>query len=324
MRCDAGSAMLSRERLKHGRPEGERNLNKKAVYWTLFGVFVLAMASVQFIPSPPLQIPVEMPAAQRDAHRLINFEGIDNFRDLGGYPAAGGKTVKWGTLYRSGSLSEASRADQQGLLKLGLHTLIDLRSAEEKEAEPNQLPATPPFRVVEIPVLDGGAQGLADEITSRIDDGTLATFDANAFMIAANRQFANEFTPQFRQFVQALQQAEGQPVLWHCTAGKDRTGFAAAILLRILGVSQEQVLADYALSKESALDAHRRELTMLRLFKGEDVAAKVGVLLGAERPWLLAAFEEIDQRWGDFDKYLQDGLQLGPEDIANLRQTLLE
>lgn len=302
----------------------EDNLQKKSVYWALFGALAVAMAAIQFIPSEPVVIPAQLPEPERAAHRLLEFEGIDNFRDLGGYTTAAGTSVKWGSLYRSANLSEASRADQQTLLTMGLDTLVDLRSTAEQEAEPNQLPNDLPFKVVEIPVLDGGAQGLADEITARIDDGSIAEFDAEGFMISANRQFADDFTPQYAQFLQVILAAQGQPVLWHCTAGKDRAGFAAAILLRILGVPENRVLDDYALSKQYTLEARSRELTLLRWFKGEAAADKVATLLGVEKPWLQAAFDEIDIRWGDFDNYVAEGLKLSAQDVASLRAQLLE
>jgi protein-tyrosine phosphatase len=194
----------------------------------------------------------------------------------------------------------------------------------EKTEEPNQLPETPGFTVVDIPVLDEGNRNLYGEISERIETDNFDGFDPGQVMEQANRQFADEFTPQFRQFVHAVLDANGAPVLWHCTAGKDRTGFAAAILLRILGVPQETVVADYMASRQPALEARNSELLMLRVFKGEDVAEKISVLLGVERDWLEAGFEEIDETWGSFDNYVSNGLQLSAADVQRLRDTLLE
>ena len=73
-------------------------MQKRTVYWTLFGAFAVAMAALQFIPSQPVLIPAQLAEAERANHRLLNFEGVDNFRDLGGYPAEAGKAVKWGSL----------------------------------------------------------------------------------------------------------------------------------------------------------------------------------------------------------------------------------
>lgn len=217
-------------------------VNKKNVLFSVFGVVLAGLAVIQFIPAPAVVVPDQLPVAQRSDHRLLNFEGISNFRDLGGYTTGQGKTVKWGTLYRSGTLAHATPSDLTALSSLSLHSLIDFRSSAEKEEEPNRLPEPVGFEVIEIPTLDGGDNSVADEVMRRIDTGDFTDFDPDAFMLAANRQFAVTFAPQYREFLQTVIAAGGAPVAWHCSAGKDRTGFAAAILLRILGVPEENYI----------------------------------------------------------------------------------
>ncbi|NND69886.1 MAG: tyrosine-protein phosphatase, partial [Halioglobus sp.] len=220
-------------------------MSKKGVFTALFAAVLLALAVVQFVPGPPLVIPAELPAADRADHRHLNFEGIDNFRDLGGYPTESGATVKWGVLYRSGMLAEASRADLEGLKRLQLSHLIDFRSAMEKEEEPDRLPENHAFSVVEIPTLDGGDDTVATDIMRRIEEGDFDGFDPNALMLDANRAFATDFLPEYTKFFQTVLAADGAPILWHCTAGKDRAGFAAAALLRVLGVPLDVIVRDY-------------------------------------------------------------------------------
>ena len=299
-------------------------MDSKKSMWTAFALLMLAMAVIQFVPSAPVIIPAGLPPEQRDAPCLLGFEGIANFRDLGGYPTAEGKRVAWGRLYRSGTLAHSSRADLEALGQLNLVALIDFRSTAEKEEEPNILPDPPGFELVEIPTLDQGNEALLGEVMERVDSGDFTDFDPNKFMLEANRQFAGQFTPEFRRFVQAILAADGAPVAWHCSAGKDRTGYAAAILLRILGVPQELVMQDYMASREHALEARKSQLMLLRLFKGEEAADKLGVMMGVEQAWLEAAFNEIDRRWGSFDDYVSQGLQLSPADITRLRSRLLE
>lgn len=299
-------------------------MSKKNLLWTAFGVLVLAMAVVQFIPAPALLVPAALPAEQREAHRLLNFEGIANFRDLGGYATADGKQVRWGKLYRSGTFAQASRADLQNLPKLGLQTFIDFRSSAEQEEEANRLPEPPGFQVVNIPILDDGNKALVGEVMQRIESGDFDDFDPSQAMLQANRQFASDFTPQISEFVHTVLAADGNPVVWHCSAGKDRTGFAAAVLLRILGVPQQTVMQDYMASLEPALASRQNQIRMLRLFKGEQVAEKLQVMMGVEEAWLEAAFEQVDATWGSFDNYLHEGLQLSDKDIARLRDTLLQ
>jgi protein-tyrosine phosphatase len=298
-------------------------LGVKNLFWSIFTVALLSVAAIQFVPAPALVVPAELPATQRDNHRLLNFEGISNFRDLGGYPADEGRQVKWGALYRAGTLAHSSNADLQGLEQLNLKTLIDFRSAAEKEQEPNRLPDPVGFSVVEIPTLDDGNKAMVGEIMERIETGNFEGLNPNQMMLDANRQFASTFTPQFRQFIETVQEANGAPIVWHCTAGKDRTGFAAAILLRILGVPQNMVMQDYMASKQHALEARKSQLLLLRLFKGQEAADKLAVLMGVEEAWLKAAFEEIDSTWGSFDNYVREALALTDRDIGQLKENLL-
>jgi protein-tyrosine phosphatase len=299
-------------------------MNGKKISLSLFTLALIAFATIQFIPSTPVVIPTTLPLEQRAQHRVLGFEGISNFRDLGGYQTEDGRTVAWGKLYRSGTLARASRSDLAYLEQLNLTALVDFRSSSEKEEEPNILPDPHHFEVIEIAVLDDGNEAVISDIRARIDNGNFDDFDPNALMLEGNRQFATTFTPQFRQFMQTVVNAAGTPVAWHCSAGKDRTGFAAAVLLRILGVPMPTVMTDYMASQEYAVEARSKDLFMLRLFVGEEAEQEMTTLLGVDKTWLEAAFSAIDQKWGNFDKYVTQGLLLTPADVNTLRAALLE
>ncbi|MEH6590143.1 MAG: tyrosine-protein phosphatase [Halioglobus sp.] len=296
---------------------------KKISLW-LFGLILIAFGAIQFVPSAPVIIPATLPVEQRAEHRVLGFEGISNFRDLGGYKTEYGRTVAWGKLYRSGTLATASRSDLAYLDQLNLTALIDFRSSLEKEEEPNVLPDPQHFELIEIAVLDDGNEAMISDIRARIDSGNFDGFDPDALMLEGNRQFATTFTPQFRQFIHTVVDAAGTPIAWHCSAGKDRTGFAAAILLRILGVPMPAVMDDYMASQQLAVEARSKDLFMLRLFVGEEAEEKMKILLGVDRTWLEAAFTAIDQKWGSFDNYVTHGLLLTPADVNALRTALLE
>lgn len=299
-----------------------RLLPVKKILFSLVAVGLLTALFMQFLPAEQLRIPAEIPVVERAQNRLLNFERIANFRDLGGYPTTDGRQTKWGVLYRSGTLAHATDADLEGISQLGLTKLVDFRSGAEKTEEPDRLPEPPGFTIVEIPTLDDGNKMVAD-IMDRIESGDFGDMQPNRMMIEANRQFATTFTPQYREFMRTLQQAEGAPILWHCSAGKDRAGFAAAILLRILGVPQEIVVQDYMASKQHALNARRTQLLLLRVLKGEEAADKLGILMGVEEAWIRAAFDEIDSAWGSFDNYVHEGLKLSRADVEKLRHQLL-
>ncbi len=306
------------------RDQVGETLNKKKLFWSAFAVLALSITVIQFIPSEPVVIPSRLPAEQREAHRVLNFEGISNFRDLGGYATTQGRKIRWGKLYRSGNFAETSRADQKVLDGLTLKALIDFRSLAEKEEEPNQFAKSSTFKIVEIPIMDGGDNSVGEEIIARFDSGDFSGFEPTAFMIEANREFAKTFTPQFSQFIQEVLKAKGQPIVWHCSAGKDRTGFAAAILLRILGVPDDVIMSDYMLSRDYAIAARQQELSLVRLLQGKEAADKIAILLGVEEAWLQAAFDTIDEQYGSFDNYVHQALGLDDTDITTLRNTLLE
>lgn len=273
----------------------------------------------------PVPLPRHLPADQRELGRRIPFDGPGNLRDLGGYKTSDGRSVRWGVLYRSDHLGKLSARDLRQLRRLELATLVDFRSAAEKADAPNRLPRGHGIRVVELPLFDDDTStAMGTELRARIARGELAGIDAAALLIEANQRLVGEFTPAYRQFVAELLAADGAPVLFHCTAGKDRTGFAAAVVLRLLGVPEEAIVADYMRSRDYSLAARRRDLLLLRLLKGRELTALVRTLLGVEAAYLQAAFDAIDREYGSFDNYVRDGLGLGEAEIARLRARLLE
>jgi protein-tyrosine phosphatase len=178
--------------------------------------------------------------------RRLEFSGAKNFRDLGGYRTVDGRAVVWGILYRSDQLQKLTNSDLNHLTALMLDRIIDFRAEHEKEEAPDRIPLNSDIRIVEIPILDSSTEIWRDTHNQLVKDN-LKNIDSAKFMIQMNIELATRFTPQMRQFVHELFSASGRPVLFHCAAGKDRAGFAAAILLRILGVPLEMVMEDYLL-----------------------------------------------------------------------------
>jgi protein-tyrosine phosphatase len=174
--------------------------------------------------------------------RLPAIEGSRNFRDLGGYPAADGRTTRWGHIYRSGSLAGLSLAGTTQLRALGIRALCDLRTTHEREHEP--------YAWCEGA---GIAYWARDYETSFADlRTTLAAPQANpeatrAAMIGGYRHLPYDQAPAYARIFHWLAAGE-VPVVFNCSAGKDRAGTAAALVLATLGVPRETVLADYALT----------------------------------------------------------------------------
>jgi protein-tyrosine phosphatase len=254
--------------------------------------------------------------------RRLPFSGAKNFRDLGGYQTLNRKTVRWGVLYRSDGLHKLTDADQKRLSALSLDRVIDFRAAHEKEREPDRLPADTNIRRVEIPILDSSTKVWHD--SHEEFEQNLKNIDPAIYMIETNAELATRFTPEMRQFIRELLASNGQPVLFHCAAGKDRTGFAAAILLRLLGVPQAVVMEDYLLTNKYFLSAYRLNLLIAQLMKGKQFMSAVKAFMEANPAYLGAAFDAIDREHGSFETYVRNGLGLSKKESDHLKNLYLE
>ena len=255
--------------------------------------------------------------------RVIKFRGFSNFRDLRGYAADGDARVKWGVLYRSGHLAKMNSSDLRRFKQLGIETIIDFRSDPERDKDPNRLPDSLNFKTLSIPILDPSTSSWAEDLKMAIQNREFQDFDASEKMREWYQELAVGHVIPYRQFIQGVLNAQGAPVLWHCTAGKDRTGFAAAILLRILGVSQDIVEDDYLLSAKYA-DQRRALIWMLRLSRGKEAAETIQTFFQVQKEWIRAAFQAINAHWGDFESYSYEALGLTESQVSQLRDQLLE
>jgi protein-tyrosine phosphatase len=264
---------------------------------------------------------VERPFAEKK--RQLAFSGVKNLRELGGYRTTDGKTIRWGVLYRSAHLQKLTDADLKRLADLALDRIIDFRAVHEKEEEPDRLPADADIRIVELPILDSTTELWHDARDHFMKDD-FRNVDSAKFMIRTNIELATRFTPQMSRFIHELLAAKGRPVLFHCAAGKDRTGYAAAMILRILGVPMETVMEDYLLSNQYYLSTHSWDLFVLRLMKGKRFSQALKGFLEVRPAYLSAAFETINREFGSFEKYVRNGLGLSEHDIQLLRGFYLE
>ncbi|MGC4251356.1 MAG: tyrosine-protein phosphatase, partial [Sphingobium sp.] len=174
--------------------------------------------------------------------RLAHIEGAPNLRDIGGYRTMDGRWVRMGRIYRSDKLSRLTPEAVAQFAALDIGTVGDLRSASEREKEPDRLPQGVQYRIFDIM----GAQAAPGNFMKALMDGQGATM-----MQGINRELVGSATAQ-KEFAGLLgaMAASGRPFLYHCTAGKDRTGWASAVLLSILGVPRETVIYDYMISRE--------------------------------------------------------------------------
>ncbi len=255
--------------------------------------------------------------------RHVVLEGAPNFRDLGGYETSDGRRVKWGVFYRSDDLAALTDADLEKVAKLGIRLVCDFRSPEEKTAEPDRLPAENPPAVAHLPI--GAESFMVKDLRERIGKGELEGLDLRSMMIEGNRQFATTFAPQYAALFERITQPENRPALVHCTAGKDRAGFASAMILSVLGVPRETVMEDFLLTNHYTKSATDRQLLMIRIFSLFRTDAELlRPLFGVERAYLEAAFAAIDESYGDFESYRRSALGLDDAEVEAFRAAVLE
>lgn len=255
--------------------------------------------------------------------RLIQLEQSSNLRDLGGYRTVDGKQVKWGRLYRSGAPTMLTPADLAAIEDMGILTAIDLRSVEERRIAPSLLADPEQRQVVQF---DYSLREMMQSMPAVVPGGVKSSTYAMALTALA---------PMFRQSFTALP-AEDGAVLYHCSAGQDRTGLLSALILSALGVPRATILADYHLSTPSRRPQYEMPQIDLAKHPGDPVAAFFARLQQREShaaeplydengvSLLAAAFDHIDQTWGSTENYLRKVVGLTDEDFTRLRAAYLE
>jgi len=244
--------------------------------------------------------------------RRIELEGAVNFRDLGGYPAEGGRTTRWRTIYRSDSLADLTSSDLSGFQQLGINTLCDFRLSEESERKPNRLPHGHGINVVPLRFIPEGAL----DMLSAINSGQYGPADVEREVLIHYKKFVNDHGSEYRRVFELILSKESLPLLMHCTSGKDRTGFAAAAVLLAVGVPREIIVRDYAMTND-----YRRDVG--HLFSNTVSKPTIDTLTSANPRYIEAALEEIDVRFGSAEAWLES-LGVSPSRRARLRDLLTE
>jgi protein-tyrosine phosphatase len=247
------------------------------------------------------------------AERRLEFEGAVNFRDLGGYPAAGARRARWRRLYRADSLADLTEADLERLDALGLRALIDFRLPLERDARPDRLPEGATLRRVELGFVPAGTL----EMLALVKAGGIDPPEVERRVIGHYRRFCVDHHDVYSETLALAASEDHLPLLIHCTSGKDRTGYGVAILLLALGVPREVVLEDYALTNR-----YRRPVP--QLFGPRTPPEVVKILLAAQEKYLEAALEEIDRVHGSFEAYLERTLGVDERKRASLVELLTE
>jgi protein-tyrosine phosphatase len=245
--------------------------------------------------------------------RLIGLEAVHNFRDLGGYPTAGGRTTKWRTLFRSDGLYRLRGADDMSrVMQLGLKSVIDLRTEREQREQGI-------FPIDDIEVV---FHHLSIVDVTWSDTETPEFDDEVEFLVWGYRDMLEIGSSRFADAMHVLAQTESLPAVFHCAAGKDRTGVLAALLLSSLGVEDAHICADYGLTQ----DAMRRSIAWSKVHRpelAERYATIPKAYLAADPRAMQIILTELAQQHGSVRNYVRE-IGVADATVEALGNLLLE
>ncbi|MDR1398323.1 MAG: tyrosine-protein phosphatase [Treponema sp.] len=240
-----------------------------------------------------------MTQIETEAGRLIPLEKLYNTRDLGGYETQDKRRVRFGRLYRAGELYVATANDKAALEARGIRTIVDFRGLSEARLYPDIQP-----------------HGLQQQVALPIDAGSLLDLSrvgrdmsGEMFMMNLYAIIVEAARPQYRELFRLISDTVNTPLLFHCSAGKDRTGIAASLIYYALGVNRETIYADYLLSA-NYLKEHTK-----KWIKDEPHLEPV---MSIRREYLETAFKVIDEKFGGMDRYVKQELGADPAHLRKL------
>ena len=247
---------------------------------------------------------------------MNQLQAVHNFRDFGGYQTENGSQLKKGLLFRSGDLSRATDADLEHLSSLGIKTICDLRSEQERQRQPDRVPQVQPFTFFNIPmrpIVDYHARSLRRLFSLMFGQERKIDYVAESYK--AYREYATSYLPQLKALFRRISNPENLPVLIHCSAGKDRTGVVSSLIQLVLGLSIETVMDDY-LKTNGLLDVYTEEIyRRLRKLAYFGIPWKMYVpLFDARSEYLNAALTQIKEEFGAMDAWFRRGLGFSPEE----------
>jgi protein-tyrosine phosphatase len=300
----------------HSIPAFDQNAN---IWATITGAQHVSVPPVPDITRPYFILEFAEDDYLIVAERFLLVPNSLNFRDIGGYQTKDGKFVRWGQVYRSGSLAKLNSADFAYFDALNLQMVCDLRSSHESETYPDRLPDNPQLQHYLRPLSDAGTR------TERIKALRQYRHRTGELLLLLYQQsFIDENAHHIGDMLTRIADEANRPTLIHCSAGKDRTGVTTALLLTLLGVPEETIVADYSLSNHAYEQIAQIMTPDLRQARWVGVSfAKMKPVLLANPTILQETFAYIRSHYGTIEDYLCGKAGVAPKTIDSLRMQLL-
>ena len=248
-------------------------------------------------------------------NRIVQLEGAYNFRDLGGYQTSGGRVVQQGRFFRSDEFSELSDADLETLKALGLHTIIDLRNPSEIKGKENRPIAGSSYQQIRIYKRDPLMRYMP-----------IALFQRHILPKALGDSYIHLIETRAQAFGAALRVLTAEdnlPMVYHCSAGKDRTGIVVALALSVLGVPTETIIADYSLSNLGFEHYYTEFIASGRLDRWGVPYEDFQPLFIVDPDWMKNLLAHLYSKYGNVETYLIRKAGLTVEDLQSIRKNLL-
>ena len=260
----------------------------------------------------------------RITSRYIDIPGMNNTRDLGGMRTKDGRVIRPNMLYRS---SKLGKLEDKDWFARNIALVVDMRSSREINENPD--PHIPGVDYLHLPIFEMLAVGVSRDKESDRRMAAPNVESAIKSMSSVYARFVNdEFClNQFRRFIQLLFAPREKALLWHCSAGKDRTGTGALFIQELLGVDREDIIADYLMTNEYLKDEIQEFVDKAAARSGgmdEEARQGLTVLMGAHERYPLTVYEEAEAKYGSFDAFIRDGLGVSDAQREELRRRYLE
>ncbi len=302
-------------------------MTKNALWLRTLGWVLIVLSVATSCDQSPTRAPDRGEQAAVEAGRNLGIASIPNLRDLGGYKTKDGASVAAGLVYRSNQLSGISPGDMEKLAELKLKNAYDLRTGEERKKRPEELP--PGVNYVVLDVLADSPQAGPAQLEKLLADPKVANAElGNGKVVAGFEKSYREFVSlpsakrEFGKLFVDLANQKQLPALFHCTTGKDRTGWAAATFLTLMGVPKDKVYEDYLRSNDYILPAYKKAIDAFVAAGGDPEIPKA--ILGVKKEYLDAAFDEMQTKYGTIEKYFSEGLGIDVAQQKALRDLYLK
>jgi protein-tyrosine phosphatase len=284
------------------------------------GVWRIPAEVVGSLPRPYFLAQFADGSTLKIAERILNVEGVANFRDIGGYAAADGKHIRWGLYYRTGMLGDLTESGRAMLRALNIRWVCDLRLLEEVSQNPDRVRDNPQIRYSHKPLTT------PDDTRQRLQALLFDRSKLSQLMLESYTQvFLDDNAQLYGEVLRELLQPGALPAVVHCTAGKDRTGIATMLLMLALGVDEATIIADYSLSNYyfSTFRAYTADVVRKLRWFGLNANALTPLLV-AQPDILRASLDYLRSKYGGADRYLKEAVGLTDAEIAALRALFLE